>query len=1206
MKCLSDEELNTYLGHNETPDVDARVTHHVDSCVKCLQRLERLSGRDSAISLRCGSPIAAASVPEEIREKIYQIAGAGESVVPGTMAGKLADVFNLRDINASLSTISSFDETTFDPQATIASQTKSPASQPSPLMFGQYELLEEIARGGMGIVFRARDQRLNRVVALKQILEGRLADEKAILRFQSEARIAGGLHHPGIVPVLDVGQDDGRHYLTMPFVDGRTLAMLLREGPLDPRTAAEMLRALADAIQHAHEQGVLHRDLKPGNILITPDGCPQITDFGLARSMSTDSRMTSTGQLLGTPSYMAPEQVRGRDDQLGPATDTYALGVILYEMLCGRPPFQAANHWQTLARVVREEPVPLIRQNPLVPRNLVAICEKCLSKPVDHRYVTARQLADDLSRFLDGRTVQARPISSVERCWRFCLRNKAQSIAVLTSILLATSLSVLLIWSRVSQREAQQASIEFDLLQRAVNTEKLFVTLARVRETLGTTDPEGRGHSLEQLNSVGAMARTAEQSLELRSLTAQALARPGLTTIATVAEGFPAARIQFSPDGRCLAIGELYCAGAPRILLVDVNTQEISHTLVAACEDDLRQVPPPSDDDPANGVRTIVFEPNGTRLLVGLRDGSVHLWDNYSEGGSDHDWFMAQEAWVNGAAFTHRPKVLVSWSSGADDAIRKWERQSDGQWLKTGELISARGSGEPGTAVGYTQQTLYVAEKRKLLSTSVDAFNHPEELSIAEQSESDTAASQSEFGGSGLSLVVSPDGRFIAGQRVAEISVMCSQSGHRLIDLTDPSLVDAAHQSEVFSLRFHPTEPWLISTGADQRVKLWDFSSGDLLLSFVVPGDGLVTATFSPDGHHVAVTGMEQTLLMRLEGLNAACSLGLQTEVIHTVAHDSQRGRIAMISEAIIPDRLGHGNIAVCDTRTRTTVFCQPLDHLLDTAPVFPPGICLSANQKWLAYHGRSRRTLLLNLQSGHSHILHAASFPRTMTMDDHHVWLAFEEDDTDKVVGPGAQIASFDVANLQKKVHIANSRAEEESRVSYISQLLLTRHGLLVASQDGSVLLIDREDGHEILSWRGRTVAARSLAVTDDHALVAVGYQDGTIDVHTLPDGKLFTSWMAHRDVIDALSFSADGHRLLSGSTTGTLRLWQQSPADDNYSLLMNIVENRRPITWAMLDASGQTVYVHFLKERAIRCYQLDQNAPGVPTSVASAGTAE
>jgi serine/threonine protein kinase len=295
---------------------------------------------------------------------------------------------------------------------------------PAPSVPG-YEILAELGRGGMGVVYQARQTALDRNVALKMILAGAHAGTEERRRFQAEAEAAARLQHANIVQVYEVGEAGGLHYFSLEFCPGGSLADRLRGEPLPSRDAARLTETLARAVQAAHAAGIVHRDLKPANVLLGADGTPKISDFGLAKRMDGQPGQTASGALVGTPSYMAPEQAGGRSKDVGPATDVYALGAILYELLTGRPPFRAANPLDTLLLVVSEEPVPPSRLQPGVARDLEAVALKCLEKDPARRYPTAHDLAEDLRRFGTGEPVRARPVSSLERGLRWARRHPA-------------------------------------------------------------------------------------------------------------------------------------------------------------------------------------------------------------------------------------------------------------------------------------------------------------------------------------------------------------------------------------------------------------------------------------------------------------------------------------------------------------------------------------------------------------------------------------------------------------------------------------------------------------------------------------------------------------------------------------------------------------------------------------------------------------
>jgi formylglycine-generating enzyme required for sulfatase activity/predicted Ser/Thr protein kinase len=320
-----------------------------------------------------------------------------------------------------------------------------------------YDIVGELGRGGMGIVYKARQVGLNRVVALKMVLDGDYARPEYLLRFEREAELIACLSHPNFVHIYEVGRHDQRPFFAMEFVEGGSLAEKLNGTPLPNRPAAELVEVLARAVQVAHEAGIVHRDLKPSNIMLTVGGAPKIMDFGLAKRLEAGGGLTQSGDILGTPRYMAPEQVRGSSKAIGPGTDVYALGAILYEMLTGRPPFQGASLSETLLQAEREDPVPPRRLQSKVPRDLETICLKCLDKEPARRYTSAELLADDLGRFLSGQPIQARPAGPTERTWRWCRRNPTVATLAAACLLVLVSGLVATTWK---WREAENLRFE--------------------------------------------------------------------------------------------------------------------------------------------------------------------------------------------------------------------------------------------------------------------------------------------------------------------------------------------------------------------------------------------------------------------------------------------------------------------------------------------------------------------------------------------------------------------------------------------------------------------------------------------------------------------------------------------------------------------------------------------------------------------------
>ena len=397
---------------------------HVDSCTACSQALELLKAEDDLVAaMRAGSSILAEAPGDSLNLLMSQAYGLHHAAISTLIDSHLEQQAG---------------------HSPVALEFLEPSTEPGELgQLGPHRIKRIIGQGGMGVVFEAFDARLHRTVALKVILDARHSNERYQLRFQAEATSLARLQHPNIVQIYEIGRQGARSYLTMEFVDGGTLAEHLAGRPQPLRLAAELIQTIARAVHYAHEQGVVHRDLKPANVLLAKgevEGSlvPKVADFGLARCVD-EPGMTQTGDVLGTPSYMAPEHVGSDGHSAGPPVDVYALGAILYEALTGRPPFRGETALETLDLVRSTDPIPLHRLRPGTPRELETICLKCLHKDPARRYVGAGELADDLGRYLEGRPILARPAGAVERLTKAAKRRPAYAVLFGLSALMAAA-----------------------------------------------------------------------------------------------------------------------------------------------------------------------------------------------------------------------------------------------------------------------------------------------------------------------------------------------------------------------------------------------------------------------------------------------------------------------------------------------------------------------------------------------------------------------------------------------------------------------------------------------------------------------------------------------------------------------------------------------------------------------------------------------
>lgn len=699
-------------------------------------------------------------------------------------------------------------------------------SIPNPVVryFGDYVLLEEIARGGMGVIYKARQVSLNRTVVLKMILAGPLATPAFIKRFRLEAEAAANLQHPNIVTIYEVGEHQGQHYFSMDYIEGRSLAAMARENPLPAARAAEYVRVVAEAIQYAHQRGILHRDLKPSNVLIDPYDRPRVTDFGLAKRMEGGEDLTTTGAILGTPSYMSPEQASGHHEETGPSADIYALGAILYELVTGRPPFKAGTPVETLKQVLESEPAPPRLLNPTVPPDLETICLKCLEKDTQRRYSTARELADELGRFLRGEPILARPIGLGEKLGRWSKRHPATvalSLAILALLLTVSIGSTVAAFRIAAARQETEWQRQRAETASALNQDRL----ARSYVASGARLVE-EGDLLGSLPWFAAALALDEKS-------------PEKTKIHRLRLG--------------MVLRE--CPQLEQVLVhqMAVNHAEISPDgwrIVTAGADHLAQLWTASTGDPIgppmrheNIVNFACFSPDGRRVLTASADHTARIWEAAT--GKPLLPALVHTGAVHHASFSSDGRQVAT--ASADHTVGIWD------------AVSGRSLIPPLVHEAGVLRVQFSPEGTRLLTLCDNGTAHLWELvsgpprGDGQDSPGLAGSRKLEYQGKILCAHFSPNGRAIAlGSQDQTVRLWEVQTGR---PLTPPM----KHPGPVDRLAFSPDGRRLVTACFDQTVSVWDASSGDLMIPSL-PHSMVISVAFSPDGRLILTASNDQTV----------------------------------------------------------------------------------------------------------------------------------------------------------------------------------------------------------------------------------------------------------------------------------------------------------------------------------------------------------
>jgi WD40 repeat protein len=996
----------------------------------------------------------------------------------------------------------------------------------------------------MGVVFLARQKSLNRQVALKMILAGQLANRTEVLRFHAEAEAAANLDHPSIVPIYEVGEQSGQHYFSMAFVDGPSLAQVIGEGPLPPRRAAELLHQIAQAVHYAHVHHVLHRDLKPANILIDGNGRPRVTDFGLAKRLETDSELTASGQIMGTPSYMSPEQAAGKNDAVGPAADVHALGAVLYCLLTGRPPFQAASAVETLMQVIDRDPVPVRQLNPGVPRDLETVCHKCLQKDPGRRYHSAADLADDLSRWLAGRPILARPVGIAGRLARFSRRNPAVAgllAGIATLLVLATvgaTIAAVTLKGMATREEAARKSS--DLLRDQADSARNAAQDAR---HAAEEQAEDRRRSLyaarinlahqawvagntERVLDLLDSLRPAPGQADLRGFEWYYLWRLGRAErLDLKGQLGPVRAVAFAPDGKTVAT-----ASGIAVVICDRASGEVRTTLWGHTD----------------RVLCLAYSPDGTRLASGSDDQTVRIWDVAA--GRELAVLKGHGQPVGAVAFAPDGKTIAS-AGGAVLAIignpiirfigpspkgdvRLWKAAPDGNgpWAPAATL--------PGLAfdLAFTPdgRTLITAE----VSGSISLWN----VEARERREVLTG-----HRGPVFTLAISPDGKTLATGGYDQTTRVWDLPGRK------QTAVLRGQGGAVFSVALSPDGKTVASGGHDQMAWLWDVASQAEAGRIRGHLERIWGVAFSPDGNALATASEDGTARL----WDPQEPPGQET----IDGRYPQRGHGAY-TLAFSPDSrfmaTTNATLSIWDRRTGKR------------APV--PAV--PENGDMLVTYSPSGDALAVAGIDGSAMLLDARSRQLQAKLPPHpsKIWsIAFSPDGKTLATSCVDGVIRFwDASSGIGKGSLDAGTGSTVRAIAYAPDGRTLGASHHVKGQDRSLLhLWDLPSRSIKATLSGHTNAVECLAFSPDGRRLVSGSWDRSVRLWDPATAELVHVMTGHMDVVYNCAFSHDSLTVASASWDGTVRLWHAATGQELMSLQGGVGE-----VWSVaFAADGRTL---------------------------------